>query len=108
MKPSLLCARILLASVCAMFSFLSSFSQYSTQGPLSGSSFSDDNSIGNFAFSIPGYAVTSDDDRSSAKALLVLLNGNTHYLKVTGFNFSIPSLATITGIKVEVEKVHGI
>jgi hypothetical protein len=104
MKPSLLQGRKLLAFVCMIHFFLSSFSQYSTQGPLSGSSFSNDNSIGNFAFSIPGYAVTSDDDRSSAKALLVLLNGNTHYLKVTGFNFSVPSLATITGIKVEVEK----
>ena len=87
-----------------ILSSISSFSQYSTQGPLSGSNFSDDNSVGNFAFSIPGNAVTSDNNRSSANALLILLNGNTHYLKVTGFGFSIPALATITGIRVEVEK----
>ena len=104
MKPPSLYYRSVPSFICIIFFFHSSLAQYSIQGPLSGSSFSDDNSIGNFAFSIPGNAVTSDDSRSSAKALLVLLNGNTHYLKVTGFGFSIPTLATITGIRVEVEK----
>ena len=94
-----------LALVIAAFAVSSfSFSQYTVSGPLSGTTFTDDNSVGNFAFSIPGNAVTSDNNRSSANALLVLLNGNTHYLKVTGFNFSVPALASITGIKVEVEK----
>lgn len=90
-------------AVLLLFPFVL-FAQYSTEGPLSGSTFSDDNSIGNFPFSIPGNAITSDNNRSTASALLVLLNGNTHYLKVTGFGFSIPALSTITGIKVEVEK----
>jgi hypothetical protein len=87
-----------------LFSVQVSFAQYSTVGPLSGSTFSDDNSIGHFPFSIPSNAVASDNSRSSANALLILLNGNTHYLKVTGFGFSIPALATVTGIRVEVEK----
>ena len=104
MKPPFSYLRLLPALICVVFFCHSSSAQYSTQGPLSGTTFYDDNSIGNFAFSIPGNAVTSDDSRSSAKALLVLLNGNTHYLKVTGFGFSIPVLATITGIRVEVEK----
>ena len=95
--------RLVLLSVCVLSFHLSS-SQYNTQGPFSGNTFANDNSIGNFPFSIPGNAVTSDNSRSSANALLILLNGNTNYLKVTGFGFSIPALATITGIRVEVEK----
>lgn len=104
MKPLSSYKRFLAALIWVILFYQSTLAQYSTQGPLSGSTFSDDNSIGNFAFSIPGNAIISDDSRSSAKALLILLNGNTHYLKVTGFGFSIPPLATITGIKVEVEK----
>ena len=104
MKPTIDAIRAAAVFIIATFSFYYSFSQYSTQGPFSGSDFSDDNSIGSFPFSIPGNAVTSDNSRSSANALLILLNGNTHYLKVTGFGFSIPALATITGIRVEVEK----
>lgn len=103
MKPKAIRVKAI-AVFIFIFSFQSSFSQYSMEGPLNGTVFSDDNSIGNFAFSTPGNAVNSDNIRSSANALLILLNGNTHYLKVTGFGFSIPSLATITGIRVEVEK----
>src|ERR1041385_523207 len=87
-----------------ILSFHFSFSQYSTQGALNGSVFSDDNSTGDFSFNIPGNAVTSDNVRSSASALVTLFNGNTHYLKVTGFGFSIPALASVTGIRVDVEK----
>ena len=104
MKPTASYLRLLLLFSCGLLNFQSLFAQYITQGPLSGSVFSDDNSIGSFPFNIPGNAVISDNNRSSANALLVLLNGNTHYLKVTGFGFSVPALATITGIKVEVEK----
>lgn len=96
--------RSLLAFICALLSFHFLLAQYSTQGPLSGTTFFDDNSVGDFSFTSPGNAVTSDNNRSSASALLTLLNGDTHYLKVTGFGFSIPALASVTGIKVEVEK----
>jgi len=104
MKPTIKPLRIIAIVISAILSFHYSFSQYSSQGSLNGSVFSDDNSVGSFPFSIPGNAVTSDNNRSSANALLILLNGNTHYLKVTGFGFSIPALATITGIRVDVEK----
>ena len=104
MKPSFSYIRSLSVFICILFPFQFSFAQYSTQGPLSGSVFSDDNSTGDFSFSSPGNAVSSDNSRSTASALLTLLNGDTHYLKVTGFGISIPSLATITGIKVEIEK----
>ena len=87
-----------------ILSYQFTLAQYSTQGPLSGSTFSDDNSVGNFSFGSPGNVVTSDNNRSSASALLTLLYGDTHYLKATGFGFSIPALASVTGIKVEIEK----
>ena len=104
MKSFLHQLRSVPAFICVLLSFHFSFAQYSTQGPLSGTTFTDDNSVGDFSFSSPGNAIASDNSRSSASALLTLLNGDTHYLKVTGFGFSIPSLASITGIKVEIEK----
>jgi hypothetical protein len=97
--------RLVLAIICALFSFhISLAQQYITEGPLNGTAFSDDNSIGDFPFNIPGNAIASDNARSSASALLTLLNGDTHYLKVTGFGFSIPLYAAITGIRIDVEK----
>lgn len=104
MKPLSHQVRIMSAIICTVFSFHISLAQYSTLGPLSGSTFSDDNSVGDFPFNIPGNTVASDNARSTASALLTLLNGDTHYLKVTGFGFSIPSLAAVTGIRVDVEK----
>lgn len=104
MRPMIKTLRVVIIFILTTLSYYPSFSQYDTQGPLNGSVFSDDNSVGNFPFSIPGNAVTSDNNRSSANALLILLKGNTHYLKVTGFNFSIPDLAVITGIRVDIEK----
>jgi len=96
--------RLVLAIICTVLSSYISSAQYSTSGPLSGSTFSDDNSVGDFSFNIPVNAIASDNTRSTASALLTLLNGDTHYLKVTGFGFSIPSLAAVTGIRVDVEK----
>jgi len=104
MKPIIKLVRVTAIFILTTLFFYHSYSQYSTQGPLNGSTFSDDNSVGNFPFSIPANAVVSDNNRSSANALLILLNGNTHYLKVTGFGFSIPSIAFITGIRVDIEK----
>jgi len=49
----------------------------------------------------PGNITSSDDNRATA----VLGKGDTsYYLKGTDFGFSIPSDATIQGIKVEIEK----
>src|SRR5258705_8644268 len=98
--------RLISAIICAVFSFHISSAQYSTLGPLSGSTFSDDNSVGTVSFSSPGNAAASDDVKSSASTLIALFDGDTHYLKVTGFGFSIPTLALVTGIKVEVEKIE--
>lgn len=78
--------------------------QCQSQGPLSATVFSDDNATGVYAFGSPSSAASSDDNRASASAIISVLSGNTHYLKVTGFNFSVPATAGICGILVEVEK----
>ena len=78
--------------------------QCSSQGALSGTVFSDDNSTGVYTFNTPSDAIASDNDRAFAASLIGLLSGNTHYLKASSFGFSIPSQAVICGIEVEIEK----
>lgn len=75
----------------------------SSEGPNNGGTFADDASIGTKVWSNPGYAETSNDDRATVSADY---GGNdiSHYLKATNFGFSIPTGATINGIKVEIEK----
>jgi hypothetical protein len=75
-----------------------------TAGPRSGSVFSDDNVIGSYVFGSTANAGVSDNNRSSASAILSVLSGDTHYLKASGFGFSIPTGSIIKGIFVEVEK----
>jgi hypothetical protein len=102
-KPKNLFVHLL--AIAVFISPINLFAQCITAGPFSGSVFSDDNSIGgSFAFSSPGNAAASDNNRASASALLSVFSGNTHYLKATDFNFSIPASAIICGIVVEVEK----
>lgn len=86
--------------LCPFFSS----SQCSEMGTRSGSVFSNDNSIGSFAFSSPENILSSDENRASATALLTLLSGSTNYLRASGFGFTIPAAAVICGIKVELEK----
>lgn len=52
----------------------------------------------------PGNAVLSDDIYSTSA---ILANNQSQYLKSTGAGFSIPSNATITDIKLEVEAKKG-
>lgn len=86
-------------------SFASSVqAQCTSMGAFSGTSFSDDNSVGVYAFSSPSSLGSSDNARATAAAIIGVLSGNTHYLKSAGFGFAIPGLATICGISVEVEK----
>lgn len=56
---------------------------------------------GSASWTNPNSSKVSDNSRATA----VLSSGNTtRYLKATSFGFSIPNWATITGIKVEVER----
>lgn len=70
-----------------------------SQGPNSGSSFSNDSSAGTVDWVNPGNAIASDDIYATA----TLVVQPSHYLLATGFGFSIPLSAVITGVLVEVE-----
>lgn len=73
-----------------------------SQGPLSPSVAANDSSAGTMAWSVPNNSKVSDNAHSRST-----VDGgsgdSTQYLKVTGFGFSIPSDATINGIKVQAE-----
>ncbi len=77
----------------------------SSSGPNNGSTFANDNNgftMGNVSWSNPSNAQTSNNVRATAA---FTVGGDTsNYLKATGFGFSIPTDATINGIKVEVER----
>jgi hypothetical protein len=57
-----------------------------------------DNTIGTIAWTNPSNATGNDDNFANAD--IYTLNDVSEYLKVTNFSFSIPSAATILGIKV--------
>ena len=70
-----------------------------------GTTFTTENPGGlNFNFSNPSGAISSGGSRASAVSLIGLLAGNTYYLKATGFGFTIPSYASICGVRVQIEK----
>lgn len=75
----------------------------SSSGPNSPGTLADDTTVGTLSWTNPSNAAASDDSRAQA-----INPGSssktTHYLKATNFGFSIPSEATIVGIKVEIEK----
>lgn len=76
----------------------------SSSAALSGTSFTDNNATGSFAFHTLAGAESSDNTRAIASAIITVLNGNTHVLEAKGFGFSIPEAAGICGIQVDIEK----
>lgn len=71
------------------------------EGPNSPSTMADDDTVGTITWSDLDNAKTSNN----AYALgMGATNADTHYLKATNFGFSIPSGATIDGIKIEIER----
>lgn len=70
-----------------------------SSGPNSPGTLADDSSVGTVAWTNPGNAASSNNSYATQS----LNNQTGHYLKVTNFGFSIPSDATVTGIRAEVE-----
>lgn len=66
-----------------------------SQGPNSPGTGADDGSIGTVSWANPGM-ITADD--SSDATASIVTSQVTHYLVASGFGFSIPSTATISGI----------
>lgn len=76
-----------------------------SQGPNNGSTFVDDAGVGTQTWSNPSNAQTSNDVKADVG--LGVDGGGfsiSHYLKATGFGFSIPAGATIDGVVVEIER----
>lgn len=90
---------VLLQSACT----LSGLTQCISTTAHSGTVFTSDNTIGSFAFSNVGNVSASDNQYATANALAALFNGNTEYLKITGFNFSVPATAVICGVTMAME-----
>lgn len=79
----------------------STFAWSASQGPKFPTAGTDDSSFGTTAWSNPGNITASDNTYATINAA----NGvDSHYLSGTGFGFAIPSNATITGIKLEIER----
>lgn len=75
-----------------------------SEGPLPPSAAANESSAGDVAWNNPSEALASDD----VYATRTLFSGQTtQYLELTGFGFSIPGGAPISGIVVEVERSDG-
>jgi|SRR3989344_2248720 len=72
-----------------------------SSGPNNGSSFASDSSVGTISWTSPSNAQSDDGSYASAS---FSSGASSYYLKATGFNFSIPSGATVNGILVEIKK----
>lgn len=73
----------------------------SSSGPFNTATVVNDVTTGTIAWTSPGNATTSDNVVASSGVFGVV---ESNYLKATNFGFSIPSTATVTGIKVEVRR----
>lgn len=72
-----------------------------------GTVFSNNTGIGDFSFGTPSDAKLPDTKRATAASISSLSSGYTNNLIVKGFNFSIPSYASICGVTVEVQRKAG-
>ena len=97
----LLCIRIILFITITSVNNL--HAQCISTSAHSGTNLVNDGSSGNLSFLFPTNAIASDNSRASATAIATVLSGSTNYLKVTGFDFAIPNLSNICGVRVDVE-----
>jgi hypothetical protein len=100
-----LCALVLVVSLALALATQTAPVRAASSGPNSGGSFADDSSVGTVDWSGPGNAQYSDD---SCATVSLGKSEITHYLKATGFGFSIPAGAIIKGIQVDVERNGGL
>ena len=80
-------------------------SQCTTVSEYEGTTFVTDNSSGLVNFTNPNNAKVADNNRAVASVLLSALGtSSTFYLKATNFGFSIPAIAQICGVTIDVRK----
>lgn len=66
--------------------------------PRTAGTLADDSAVGTITWTTPENADDSDDTYATAAV------GTSHYLKATNYGFNIPTSATITGVRVSVER----
>ncbi|HKO79629.1 MAG TPA: hypothetical protein VJU78_04500, partial [Chitinophagaceae bacterium] len=100
------------STVFSLFLFILSIlsdrtaAQCSVTGARSGSAFSNNTSIGSFAWSGTGNLIFSDNTRAGNGILLGGLgaSASTNYIIAQNFGFTIPSGAAVCGIEVTIER----
>lgn len=75
-----------------------------SQGPNSGTTFTNNTSVGDVSWTNPGNAAASDNLYATASLGTADTTDTTYYLMATGFGFNIPNGVTISGVVVEVER----
>lgn len=75
-----------------------------SQGPNNGNTFANDTTVGTVDWDTPGNAQYSDYEYAIATLNINIIS---HYLKATGFGFSIPAGSIIDGIQVDCQR-HGL
>lgn len=85
-----------------LISCLTLYVNAASSGPRNPSVGADDSATGTIAWTNPSNATSSDN--IYATVTLSNVGDKSHYLKVTGFNFSIPAGATINGITATIER----
>lgn len=88
------------ALACGLLVFLSGAAHALTQ-TRTPASCADDASFGSFAWGSPGNALASDDARAASD---VTGRASTHYLKCTGYGFTLPFGSVVNAILVNVER----
>lgn len=66
--------------------------------PRTAGTLADDSAVGTITWTTPENADDSDDTYATAAV------GTSHYLKATNYGFNIPTSATITGVRVSIER----
>jgi hypothetical protein len=102
----ILCALVLVGSV-VMGGLRATPVQAASSVTNNGTTAADDSSIGGVPWASLNNSLAQDNQYATASLTKNSPNNTSHYLKVTGFNFTIPSGATIKGIVVEVDRYGG-
>ncbi|MBS1620685.1 MAG: T9SS type A sorting domain-containing protein [Bacteroidetes bacterium] len=96
--------RLILSSIILLGSHFVN-AQCTSTGATNGSIFYNNLAVGTVTWNTPSNATSSDNVRSISSVYLgVFSSANTYYLLASGYGFSIPALANICGIKVDIEK----
>lgn len=95
--------QVIVIFICIAFCLNANlFAQCIATSANSGATVSENTSLGTISWANPNGALTSDNSRATANALI--LGNVSHYMFVTDFGFTLPTTAIICGIEAEIER----